>query len=78
MESFDSFSAGYQREIGVTFDDKITVSPKAVKKSQKYFKSVLKLDKNFHIYIHGDHSMIERGTEPDGRKYYKVYYEEEK
>ncbi len=78
MESFDSFSAGYQRELEVKFEDTITVSPKAVKKSQKYFKSVLKLDKNFHIYIHGDHSMIERGTDHDGRKYYKVYYEEER
>ena len=78
MESFDSFSAGYQRELGVKFEDQITVSPKAVKKNQKYFKSVLKLDKNFHIYIHGDHSLIERGTDPDGRKYYKVYYEEER
>lgn len=78
MESFDSFSSGYQRELDVKFDDTITVSPKAVKKSQKYFKSVLKLDKNFHIYIHGDHSMIERGTDHDGRKYYKVFYEEER
>jgi len=78
MESFDSFSAGYQRELEVKFDDTITVSPKAIKKSQKYFKSVLKLDKNFHIYIHGDHSQIERGTDSDGRKFYKVYYQEER
>jgi len=38
---------------------------------------VLKLDKNFHIYIHGDRNLIEQGEEPDGRKFYKIYYEEE-
>ena len=27
----------------------------------RVFKSVLKLDKNFHIYIHGDRNKIERG-----------------
>jgi len=77
VESFDAFTQNYQKELGVTFENEISVSPKAVKKNKKYFKSVLKLDKNFHIYIHGDHSMIERGKDPDGRKYYKVFYEEE-
>jgi len=38
---------------------------------------VLKLDKNFHIYIHGNKELIERGTDPDGRKYYKIYFEQE-
>jgi len=53
------------------------ISAPAVKKYGRIYKSVLKLDKNFHIYIHGNREMIERGTDPDGRKYYKVYYEEE-
>ncbi len=55
----------------------IALSETAVKKYGKIYKSVLKLDKNFHVYIHGDRSLIERGREPDGRKYYKIYYEEE-
>jgi hypothetical protein len=38
---------------------------------------VLKLDKNFHIYIHGGRDMIERGVDESGRKYYKIYYNEE-
>jgi len=37
----------------------------------------LKLDGNFHVYIHGNKDMIERGVDDDGRKYYKLYYEEE-
>ena len=53
------------------------ISAPAVKKQAKIFKSVLKLDKNFHIYIHGNREMIEQGVEKDGRKFYKIYFEKE-
>lgn len=53
------------------------ISSHAVKKYGKVYRSVLKLDKNFHVYIHGDRSMIEQGRDADGRKYYKLYYDEE-
>ena len=49
-----------------------------MKRQARVFKSVLKLDKNFHIYIHGDRDRIERGVdERTGRKFYKIYYDEE-
>jgi hypothetical protein len=49
-----------------------------VKSQARVFKSVLKLDKDFHIYIHGDRNKIERGVDPDtGRKYYKIWYDQE-
>jgi len=57
--------------------DNFEISAQAVKKQSKIFKSVLKLDKNFHIYIHGDKELIEKGVEKDGRKFYKIYYKEE-
>ena len=39
---------------------------------------MLKLDKNFHIYIHGDKDLIEKGyDQTTGKKYYKIYYDEE-
>ena len=53
------------------------ISNKAVKNQARVFKSILKLDKNFHIYIHGNKELIEKGTESDGRKYYKIYYDQE-
>lgn len=53
------------------------ISEPAVKKNSKFFRSVIKLDKNFHIYVHGDKNKIERGTDEMGRKFYKFYYEEE-
>jgi hypothetical protein len=58
-------------------DKGFEISSQAVKKQARVYKSVLKLDKNFHVYIHGDKSLIEKGTESDGRKYYKIYYENE-
>ena len=58
-------------------DDRFTISADAVKKQARVFKSVLKLDKNFHIYIHGDRNKIERGVDEAGRKFYKIYYEQE-
>lgn len=57
--------------------DNFSVNLDAVKNQSKIFKSVLKLDKNFHVYIHGKRDMIERGVDENGRKYYKLYYQEE-
>lgn len=62
-------------EVGL--DEGFDISQDAVKKKQRIFKSILKLDKNFHVYIHGNREMIEKGTDENGRKYYKLYFEEE-
>ena len=61
----------------VSIAEEFPINQAAVKKNQRYFKSVIKLDKNFHIYIHGDRELIEQGIDKDGRKFYKIYYEEE-
>ena len=58
-------------------DASFEISAAAVKKQARVFKSVLKLDKNFHIYIHGNRNLIEQGRESDGRKFYKIYFESE-
>jgi len=58
--------------------DSFAISPSAVKKQAKVFKTVLKLDKNFHVYIHGRRDLIEKGyDEMSGKHYYKLYFEEE-
>lgn len=67
--AFKQYSNSYKTEKQIEIPDSFDVSQHAVKKSQKVFKSVLKLDKNFHIYIHGDKNLIKKGAEPDGRKY---------
>ncbi len=77
VQSFQRFDAAYREDHGLVLNDSFAISQQAVKKQSRVFKSVLKLDKNFHVYIHGDREMIEQGTDADGRKYYKLYYREE-
>ncbi|MFT3933180.1 MAG: nucleoid-associated protein [Chitinophagaceae bacterium] len=74
---FKAYKEEYELERDMPIQDSFAISNNAVKKQARVFKSVLKLDKNFHIYIHGNRDLIEQGTEPDGRKYYKIYFHEE-
>lgn len=78
IESFRSFDETFREKNDLTVENSFEISEQAVKKQARVFKSVLKLDKNFHIYIHGDKELIEQGVEKDGRKFYKIYYEAEK
>ncbi|GAB2488460.1 nucleoid-associated protein [Algoriphagus taiwanensis] len=77
INSFRNFDSTYRQENEIEITDSFDISPQAVKKQTRVFKSVLKLDKNFHIYIHGNRDMIEQGIDQDGRKYYKIYYDKE-
>jgi len=77
IKSFQSFDETYRESHDIEVADNFEISTQAVKKQARIFKSVLKLDKNFHIYIHGNRDMIEQGVEKDGRKYYKIYFEHE-
>lgn len=75
--SYQQYNNKYQSENNVTLEDDLSLSEEAVKKHSRIFKSVLKLDKNFHIYIHGNRDLIQRGREDDGRKFYKIFYDKE-
>ena len=77
IESFRAFDEVYRQDHDIELNESFPISAPAVKKQARVFKSVLKLDKNFHIYIHGNKDMIEQGVEKDGRKYYKIYFEKE-
>jgi hypothetical protein len=75
ISAFKDYRNDYNKKLDLTAIDEFDVSPTAVKKNQKYMKSVVKLDKNFHIYIHGRHDYVERGYDDNmGMKYYKLYY----
>lgn len=78
IESFKKFSREYNEEFDAGIDQPFDISGAAVKKQSRVFKSVLKLDKNFHIYIHGNKELIEKGFDDDkSMNYYKVYFKEE-
>ncbi len=77
IQSFRKFDETYRNDNDIQIADTFEIDNQALKKQAKVFKSILKLDKNFHIYIHGNKEMIERGQEKDGRKFYKIYYQNE-
>ena len=77
IKSFQTFDSKYRQENEIDIADDFLISSQAVKKQARVFKSVLKLDKNFHIYIHGNNELIKQGVDSDGRKYYKIYFETE-
>lgn len=76
IESFNNFKTDYEQEMQVNVAEEFPINTAAVKKSQKHFKSIIKLDKNFHVYIHGDRKMMETGTDEKGN-FYKLYFEKE-
>ena len=79
IDTFNAYKERYTQEHQIEIDDQFERSKQAVKSGKKFFKSVLKLDKNFHIYVHGNPDRIEHGFDEDrGLKFYKVYYEEER
>jgi hypothetical protein len=78
VQSFERYkdSRGAQYENGI--EDRFDISDTAVRKQSKVFKSILKLDKNFHIYIHGNKDLIEKGYDEAAKmNYYKIYFREE-
>jgi len=78
IESFKTFKSQYEQNFDSPIGDTFEISDNAVKKQSRVYKSVLKLDKNFHIYIHGNKDMIEKGfDEGKHMNYYKVYFKEE-
>lgn len=77
IDSFKKFDRAFKQENELELSDTFEISPQAVKKQARVFKSVLKLDKNFEIYIHGNRELIEQGVDDNGRKFYKIYYENE-
>ena len=76
IDSFVNYKTDYEQNTQMSIAEDFTINPVAVKKQQRHFKSVIKLDKNFHIYVHGDRKMIETGQDEKG-KFYRLYFEKE-
>lgn len=78
IQSFRNYGKGFMADNAFDSVDHFEISAQAVKRQAKIFKSVLKLDKNFHIYIHGNRELIEKGfDEVMGKNYYKIYFDSE-
>jgi hypothetical protein len=78
IDLYHSCKKDYEENNEVKIHDEFDISEQAVKSNKKFLKSVIKLDKNFHIYIHGNKDFIEHGVdEVQGLNYYKLYYKKE-
>ena len=78
VDQFKAYKKNYDSAKNFEIEDDFSISLSAVKKQSKIFKAVLKLDKNFHIYIHGRKDLIEKGyDEMTGKHYYKLYFDQE-
>ena len=78
INSFKEYKQHYEKEYETEIGDTFSISPQAIKKQNRNYKSVLKLDRNFHIYIHGNNELITKGfDEKMNMNYYKVYFREE-
>ena len=75
---FKDYKKQYEQDFDAPIDDSFSINNVAVKKQARVYKSVLKLDRNFHIYIHGNKELIEKGFDAErNMNYYKVYFKEE-
>lgn len=76
-DSFKEFKESHEKQ-GEILPKDFEISPQVVKKQARAFKSVIKLDKNFHIYVHGKPDLIHKGfDEESGKHFYKVFFDSE-
>lgn len=78
IETFTDFKHNFEETYEINPKSEFEISQDAVKKAKKYVKSVIKLDKNFHIYVHSQPEYIEKGYDnAKNLNFYKVYFEKE-
>jgi hypothetical protein len=78
IDAYRDFRHQYAEQNNLLTRDEFDIAQPAVKKEKKNFKSVIKLDKNFHVYVHGNPNMIEKGFDDErGKFYYKLFFDEE-
>ncbi|MBK0402117.1 nucleoid-associated protein [Adhaeribacter sp. BT258] len=78
IESFEEFKTQYASNNEVPIYDEFDISTAAVKKQAKIMKSIIKLDKNFHVYVHGQASQIVKGYDQEkGMHFYQLFFHEE-
>jgi hypothetical protein len=78
INSFSEYKNQFGKDYDLDIPENFQISESAVKSQSRFMKSVIKLDKNFHIYIHGEKQMVEKGyDEVKQLNYYKLFFKEE-
>jgi hypothetical protein len=79
-QAFAEYRKQFSEENPAILKDEFSIAPKAISQIKKYIKgkSVLKLDKNFHIYVHGNREFLEKGWDDQKRMhFYKLFFQDE-
>jgi len=77
-KSFKEMVQNYEQEFESPISNGFEISGQAVMKQKSSYKSILKLDKNFHVYIHGDRQLLEQGfDENKNMNYITLFYNKE-
>lgn len=79
QDAFMDYKLAFEEEHENQMPNRVAIEQDTlVKQHSKFMRSVIKLDKNFHVYVHGNKDFIERGfDEEKGKYYYKLYFSEE-
>ena len=78
IEKFQNYRETFQETNDVPSYDEFEISKPSLKQSKKNIKSVIKLDKNFHVYVHGNRQNIVRGFDEQlEMNTYTLYFKEE-
>ena len=75
---FGAYMRSFMEKNDIEMPKQFSISESAVKKSSRSMKSVIKLDKNFHIYVHGGEGLIKKGYDPEtGMAFYQLFFKDE-
>ena len=79
IEAFNEYKENFFKKQGFQPQDDFDIAtPVVAQESKKFTKSVLKLDKNFHVYVHGSSDFIEKGfDEEKNMNYYRLFFSKE-
>jgi len=79
IETFKEYKESFKEEFHMPeLEDDFQIAPEVKKEVQKKFRSVIKLDNNFHIYIHAKPELSEKGYDEKKKMgFYKLYFHEE-
>jgi len=78
IDAFDQYQEEYAGRKQWSPPDQFAVSEQSQNQAKKFVKSIIKLDKNFHIYVHGNKERIEKGFDSDKRlHFYTLWFEAE-
>ncbi|PSR52139.1 hypothetical protein AHMF7605_00675 [Adhaeribacter arboris] len=78
IQSFKSYKTEFESNRGFEIIPEFDIHENAFKKNTRFMKSVIKLDKNFHIYVHGNSENMQKGYDEErAQHFYQLFYKAE-